>query len=136
MKRKLFIVGTLVAGILFISSLSAIAAAEAEGKTNTEHTRENKGDRPSTRRSEKQRDPQRLRGIRSKIAPSCKSARLSASAAGRPWRPCRWGNPWNGRRIDRSFCARPKPCGPDRSRTAGPLLVFIPAAQVSCRTDD
>jgi hypothetical protein len=43
MKRNLFIIGALIAGILFISSLSAIAAAEAEGKTNTEATKENKG---------------------------------------------------------------------------------------------
>jgi len=43
MKRKLFIVGTLMAGILFISFLSTIAAAETEGKKNTGTTRENKG---------------------------------------------------------------------------------------------
>jgi len=43
MKRNLFIIGTLIAGILCTSSLSSIAAAGAEGKTNTETIKENKG---------------------------------------------------------------------------------------------
>jgi hypothetical protein len=43
MKKKLFIAGTLIAGVLSISSLSTMAAAETEGKTNPGITRENKG---------------------------------------------------------------------------------------------
>ena len=46
MKRNLFIIGTLIVGMLFISSASAIAADKAEGKTNTETTQENKGITP------------------------------------------------------------------------------------------
>src|SRR4030042_1085693 len=43
MKRNLFIIGTLMTGILFVFFLSASVAAEADGKTNIEATKEKKG---------------------------------------------------------------------------------------------
>jgi len=43
MKRNLFIIGTLITGILFVFFLSASVAAEADGKTNIETTKEKKG---------------------------------------------------------------------------------------------
>jgi hypothetical protein len=43
MRRNLFIIGTLIIGIQFISFLSAVGAAEAVGNTNTVTTKENKG---------------------------------------------------------------------------------------------
>ena len=43
MKRNLFIIGTLITGILFVFFLSVSVAAEADGKTNIETTKEKKG---------------------------------------------------------------------------------------------
>ena len=43
MKRSLFIIGTLITGILFIFFLSVSVAAEADEKTNIETTKEKKG---------------------------------------------------------------------------------------------
>ena len=43
MKRNLFIIGTLITGILFVFSLSASVATEADGKANIETTKEKKG---------------------------------------------------------------------------------------------
>src|SRR4030042_2532768 len=46
MKRNLFLIGTLITGILFVFFLSASVAAEADGKTNIETTKEKKGTAP------------------------------------------------------------------------------------------
>lgn len=43
MKRNFFIIGTLIAGVLFVFFLSARVAAETDGKTNIETTKERKG---------------------------------------------------------------------------------------------
>jgi hypothetical protein len=48
MKRKLFIVGTLIAGMLFISFLFTIALAETEGRQNTGITGRNNGILPQS----------------------------------------------------------------------------------------
>ena len=43
MKRNLFVIGTLITGILFVFFPSVSVAAEADGKTNIETTKEKKG---------------------------------------------------------------------------------------------
>jgi hypothetical protein len=60
---------TLIAGILFLSSLSAIAAAEAEGKTNTEATKENKGIVPQPAGQKGKEPPKGLEASEQKSPP-------------------------------------------------------------------
>ena len=62
MKRNLFIIGTLITGILFVFSLSASVAAEADGKTNIETTKEKKGIVPQPPSSNDQKEKQDSKG--------------------------------------------------------------------------
>jgi len=70
MKRNLFIIGSLVAGILFISFHSAIAADKAEGKTNTETIKENEGIIPQPTGQKGKGPPKGLQASDQKLIPS------------------------------------------------------------------
>jgi hypothetical protein len=69
MKRNLFIIGTLITGILFVFSLSASVATEADGKTNIETTKEKKGIVPQPADQKGKEPPKGLEASEQKSSP-------------------------------------------------------------------
>ena len=70
MKRNLFIMGALIAGILFILSVSAIATTETEGKKNTGTTRENRAITPPPADPKSRETPKGLEASDQKSPPT------------------------------------------------------------------